>query len=98
MDVKCHISLSISENKKRHLTSLFLYAVSLPDSNYTITVKYFVPGHPQNENDSVHTTIFKEKESIEKKKKKTDIPIALPHNWVALIRIIIKKETESHVL
>ena len=69
-----------------------MYGVSSIEGIESITVKYFVVGHSQNENDSVHATILREKERVLRVKgnKEADTPIAQPHHWVPIIRLAKK--------
>lgn len=68
------------QNKNRFLIALYLYAVF--NLNITsITHKYFITGHSQNEGDSMHATIEKAV-----KKYKRSSPIYIPDHYASIIR------------
>lgn len=68
------------QNKNKYITSLYLYAVQ--NLNITsITHKFLIRGHTQNEADSVHGLIEKE---VQKNLKSG--PIYTPDQYIALIK------------
>ncbi|XP_072389593.1 uncharacterized protein [Diabrotica undecimpunctata] len=68
------------QNKNKYLTSLYLHAVQTLTIK-SITHKYLIRGHTQNEADSVHSLIEKE---IKKNLKSG--PIYTPDQYIALIK------------
>lgn len=69
------------QNKNKFITSLYSYAVTCFENIYTITHKYLIKGHTQNEGDNVHSLIEKE---IKRNKKSG--PIYTPYQYVTLIK------------
>lgn len=53
------------QNKNKFITSLYSYAVTIFDNIHTITHKYLIKGHTQNEGDNVHSLIEKEIKSLD---------------------------------
>lgn len=69
----------------RFMLGLYLYAVENYEIN-SVTHKYLIRGHTQNEGDAVHSVIEKCL-----KKAKTSGPIYIPQQYVTLIRSAKKK-------
>ncbi|KAL0879752.1 hypothetical protein ABMA27_003465 [Loxostege sticticalis] len=69
------------QSKNKYITSLYCYAVTCFENIHTITHKYLIKGHTQNEGDNVHSLIEKE---IKKNKKFG--PIYAPYQYVTLIK------------
>lgn len=75
----------IGQNKNKHIVSLYLHVLQNMDNIESITQKYFIKGHTQNENDSVHATIEREKKRVLK-----GGPITHPSQWVPVIKLAKK--------
>ncbi|CAH2104535.1 unnamed protein product [Euphydryas editha] len=71
------------QNRNSHVSSMFTWALQKLDID-VIDHKFMVPGHSHLEVDTDHSI-------IEKKKKKTDLQIYHPHDWIQLIRSCSKK-------
>lgn len=71
------------QNRNSHVSSMFTWALQKLDIDI-IDHKFMVPGHSHLEVDTDHSI-------IEKKKKKTDLQIYHPHDWIQLIRSSSKK-------
>lgn len=69
------------QNKNKFITSLYSYAVYKFENIHSITHKYLIKGHTQNEGDSVHSLIEKE---IQRHKKSG--PVYAPCQYVTLIK------------
>lgn len=69
------------QNKNRYIFGLYLYAVMTMDIE-SITHKYLIVGHTQNEGDSMHSLIEKEK-----KRALKSGPIYVPSQWVPVIKL-----------
>ncbi|KAJ8963754.1 hypothetical protein NQ314_005405 [Rhamnusium bicolor] len=74
------------QNKNKFLIALYLYALFKFDIT-SITHKFLITGHSQNEGDSVHATIEK---AIKKYKKSS--PIYVPDQYACIIRSAKKNE------
>lgn len=48
------------QNKNKYITTLYMYALKKFENINSITHKYFIKGHTQNENDNAHSLIEKE--------------------------------------
>ncbi|KAL4716699.1 hypothetical protein ACJJTC_004818 [Scirpophaga incertulas] len=68
------------QNKNKFIVALYLYAVTHLNIN-SITHKFLIKGHTQNEGDNIHSLIEKE---ITKNLKSG--PIYSPHQYVAIIK------------
>lgn len=69
------------QNKNKTIAALYSYAVAHFENIQTITHKYLIKGHTQNEADNVHSLIEKE---IKKNEKAG--PIYIPYQYVTLIK------------
>ncbi|CAK1601215.1 unnamed protein product [Parnassius mnemosyne] len=69
------------QNKNKFIITLYSYAVTHFENIETISHKYFIKGHSQNEGDNVHSLIEKEV-----KKNKKGGPIYAPYQYVTLIK------------
>lgn len=69
------------QNKNKYITTLYSYAVYKFENIHSITQKYLIKGHTQNEGDSVHSLIEKE---IQRHKKSG--PVYAPCQYVMLIK------------
>lgn len=69
------------QNKNKYITTLYSYAVSKFENIHSITHKYLVKGHTQNEGDNVHSLIEKE---IKRNKKSG--PLYTPYQYITLIK------------
>lgn len=67
------------QNKNSHVAAMFTAALQQLPHIQTIDHKFMVPGHTYIEADMDHSV-------IERKKKKSDIPIYHPHDWYQLVR------------
>lgn len=74
-----------SQNKNRFLISMYLYAVEYLNVPQ-ITHKYLIIGHTENEGDSMHSCIEKERSRILKSG-----PIYIPSEFVTLVKSAKKK-------
>ncbi|KAJ8912160.1 hypothetical protein NQ315_006124 [Exocentrus adspersus] len=79
------------QNKNKYIASLYLYATTFLEIQ-SITHKYLVTGHTQNEGDSMHSCIEKEKKRLLK-----GGPIFIPAQWVPVIQGAKKKGKPYHV-
>lgn len=79
------------QQKNKFMFSLYLYALSVLNIK-SITHKYLISGHTQNENDSVHSVIEKAV-----KKCLRSGPIYTPDQYVAIIRTARKKGNPYNV-
>lgn len=74
------------QQKNKYMIALYVYAVlKFPNIN-SITHKYLITGHTQNEGDSVHSTIEKQVKSSLKFG-----PIYVPSQYAQLIRMAKKR-------
>lgn len=69
------------QNKNKYLFSLYLFCVMYNKKIKTITHKFLEKGHTQNEGDSMHATIEKEKKRVSKSG-----PIYIPAQWATIIK------------
>lgn len=68
------------QNKNSHVAAMFIYFLAQTKSNIKIIDhKFLVSGHTYMEADGAHGI-------IEKKKKKHDLPINVPEDWMELVR------------
>ncbi|XP_041982815.1 uncharacterized protein LOC121739498 isoform X3 [Aricia agestis] len=74
-----------AQNKNKYLMSLYHYSIKVLGV-LSITHKYLIVGHTQNEGDSVHSTIEQEKKRILKNGS-----IFVPSQWSSLIQCAKKK-------
>ncbi|XP_023211752.1 uncharacterized protein LOC111614620 [Centruroides sculpturatus] len=80
------------QNKNKFIASLLLYCVNNIDHINTITHKFLIQGHTQNENDSMHSTIEREKRRVVK-----GGTITLPAQWVPVLKLAKKKGSVYNV-
>lgn len=73
-----------AQNKNKFLISMYIYAVQTSDVR-SITHKYLITGHTNNEGDSMHACIEKEKKRLLKSG-----PIYVPSEIVSTIRLAKK--------
>lgn len=78
------------QQKNRFLISMYLYAVTNYDHLNSITHKYLITRHSQNEGDSAHSLI----ERAIKRSLKSG-PIYVPDQYVSVIRTVKKMENIS---
>lgn len=71
------------QNRNSHVSAMFTWVLQTTGINI-IDHKFMVPGHSHLEVDTDHGI-------IEKKKKKTDLQIYHPHDWIQLIKSSSKK-------
>ncbi|RVE44164.1 hypothetical protein evm_011184 [Chilo suppressalis] len=79
------------QNKNKYITTLYLYAVNYLNIS-SITHKFLIRGHTQNEADSVHSLIEREV-----KKNLRSGPIYSPDQYVALIKNAKKSKPAINV-
>ncbi|CAG4918382.1 unnamed protein product [Colias eurytheme] len=77
----------VAQNKNKYLLSLYHYAIKVLGVK-SITHKYLVVGHTQNEGDNVHSVIEREKTRILKNGS-----IFVPSQWISLIQCAKKTGT-----
>lgn len=82
----------VGQNKNKFVFALYLFSVLNIDKVKTITHKFLVKGHTQNEGDSVHACIEKEKNRLLKSG-----PIYVPAQWATIIRSAKKSGTPYKV-
>ncbi|XP_031331858.1 uncharacterized protein LOC116162382 [Photinus pyralis] len=75
------------QNKNKFIAATYLYALNKWKHIHSITHKYLITGHTQNEGDSMHSTIEKEK----KRMLKSNNTINVPAQWIPLIALSKKK-------
>lgn len=80
------------QNKNKYITSLYAYMVAKLPNIGSITHKFLITGHTQNEGDNVHSLIEKE---IKKSLKSG--PIYSPHEYISLIKSAKKSGTPFKV-
>lgn len=73
------------QNKNKFIVALYLYAVSISDIA-SITHKFLVTGHTQNEGDHLHSLIEKQKKLVLKSG-----PISVPAQWITVIQMAKKR-------
>lgn len=73
------------QQKNKYIISMYLFAVQNHQVN-SITHKYLIRGHTQNEGDAIHSTI----ESALKRAKRSG-PVYVPDQYISLIRNAKKK-------
>lgn len=73
------------QNKNKFIACMYLYAVACLDIP-AITHKYLITGHSQNEGDSMHSCIEREKRRVLKSG-----PIYVPTQWIPVIKLAKKK-------
>lgn len=79
------------QNKNKYIASLYLYATTFLEIP-SITHKFLITGHTQNEGDSMHSCIEKEKRRLLK-----GGPIFIPAQWIPVIQGAKKKGKPYHV-
>lgn len=72
------------QNKNKYIAAMYLYAVQVYDIP-SITHKFLITGHTQNEGDSMHSCIEKEK-----KRALRSGPIYVPSQWVPIVKLAKK--------
>ncbi|XP_053603832.1 uncharacterized protein LOC128671409 [Plodia interpunctella] len=82
---------TFSQNKNKYITSLYLFAVHTLKIK-SITHKFLIRGHTQNEADSVHSLIEKEV-----KRNLKSGPIYTPDQYIALIKNAKKSKQALNV-
>lgn len=80
------------QNKNKFILALYLHAVRQFKNIKTITHKYLIKGHTQNEGDSVHSLIERQC-----KKQLKSGPIYTPEAFVSIIRTAKKTGEPYHV-
>lgn len=80
------------QQKNRFLVAMYIYALNKYRKIRSITHKYLISGHSQNEGDSVHSTIEK---AVRKSLKSG--PIYVPSQYAQIIRTAKKKKEPYHV-
>lgn len=80
------------QNKNRFIFCLYMLAITKCKFIKSITHKFLITGHTQNEGDHVHSVIEKQ---ISRYKKAA--PIYVPDQFVSLIRQAKRKEPLYHV-
>ena len=91
---KCVVFFSdncAGQNKNKFIASMYLYAL-LKLNIPTITHKFLVTGHTQNEGDCMHSCIEREKKRVLKSG-----PIYIPSQWIPVIRLA-KKNGNPYVV
>lgn len=73
------------QNKNKFIFTLYLFCVQNIEKIKTITHKFLIKGHTQNEGDSMHATIEREKNRMLKSG-----PIYTPAHWASIIRLAKK--------
>lgn len=81
LDVIFYTDNCAGQNKNRFIISLYMYAVSTLKSVQSITHKFLITGHTQNEGDHVHSVIEK---AVVKSRKSG--PICVPEQYATIIR------------
>lgn len=81
----------VGQNKNKIIVSMYLYAVNTFDIK-SITHKFLTVGHTQNEGDSMHSTIERQKRRVLKSG-----PIYVPSQWPSIIRAA-KKEGKPYIV
>lgn len=76
------------QNKNKFISATYLYVVSTFDNINSITHKFLIAGHTQNEGDSMHSAIEREKTRMLKANN-----IYIPAQWVPIIALAKKKGT-----
>lgn len=79
-DVIFYSDNCVGQNKNKMLVSMYLYAINNFDIK-SITHKFLTVGHTQNEGDSMHATIEREKRRVLRSG-----PIYVPSQWPVIIR------------
>lgn len=88
LDVNFYTDNCAGQNKNRFIISLYMYAVSNLKFVQSITHKFLITGHTQNEGDHVHSA--KEK-AVAKSRKSGSIYV--PEQYATIIRQTKKKKT-----
>lgn len=86
LDIIFYSDNCCGQQKNKFIISMYMYAVSTLDYISSITHKFLIKGHTQNEGDSVHSVIEK---SITKTLKSG--PIYTPDQYISIIRTAKKK-------
>ncbi|CAG9760292.1 unnamed protein product [Ceutorhynchus assimilis] len=92
LDVIFYSDNCCGQQKNRFMMSMYLFAVQKYPHINSITHKFLVKGHSQNEGDSVHATIERE---ITKSLRSG--PINVPQQYVTIIRAAKKRGTPYEV-
>lgn len=74
-----------SQNKNTYLVAMFMAVLKNHPTLKTVDHKFLLAGHTRMEYDSDHAL-------IEKNKKKTNVDIYHPHDWLQLVRQTEKKD------
>lgn len=91
LDITFYSDNCCGQNKNKFITSLYLYAVNRYNIK-SLTHKFLIKGHSQNEGDNVHSLIEKE---IKKNLKSG--PIYTPHQYVTIIKNARKSKPPFNV-
>ncbi|KAJ8897362.1 hypothetical protein PR048_002708 [Dryococelus australis] len=86
LDVVLYSDNCVGQNKNILIFALYVHAVSALENINSITHKFFITGHTQNEGDAVHPIV----ERAAKRFKRTS-PIYVPDNYV-----ITNKQVKKH--
>lgn len=89
-DVIFYTDNCYGQNKNRYIASMYLYCVNTLNNVQSITHKFLVTGHTQNEGDSMHSVIEKEKKRVLK-----GTNIYVPSQWIPVIALA-KKTGKSY--
>ncbi|KAL0840311.1 hypothetical protein ABMA28_015581 [Loxostege sticticalis] len=81
------------QQKNQFVFSMYIYAVKNLPNIESITHKFLIKGHTQNEGDSVHSTIERQI-----KKRLRSGPIYVPDQYINAIRDAKKKGNKYHVV
>lgn len=90
LDVIFYSDNCCGQQKNRYIIAMYLFAVSHLEFINSITHKYLITGHSQNEGDNAHSVIEKQVKLALKSG-----PIFVPEQYVALIRTAKKKELHT---
>ncbi|CAH1171175.1 unnamed protein product [Phaedon cochleariae] len=71
----------VGQNKNKFIFGMYLYCVQHFEDIHSISHKFLIVGHTQNEGDSMHATIEKEKKRMLKSG-----PVYIPAQWAMIIR------------
>lgn len=81
IDIIFYSDNCVGQNKNRYIFALYINAVSVLENINSITHKFLVAGHTQNEGDHIHSVIER---SIRQFKKRA--PIYVPEQYLSLVR------------
>lgn len=93
LDIIFYSDNCCGQQKNKFIISMYMYAVSTFAHINSITHKFLIKGHTQNEGDSVHSVIER---SIKKSLKSG--PIYTPDQYIAIIRTAKKKGSPYKVI